>query len=504
MWKRELVLSDNTTFAITCFLLLLAPIISSSAQHTEEHTATIQVTSNSLDNIYWIGSNQNVSDNILNVVVNIPSKLSNHTIHICVHHDTHQDMCFVPENFYYPLNTIAKEGFGTHHLYVYAKRIDLQPNNVITKHAPITIQIADNRFVYPDPKSLYTGIELDFPKENQKLGDGTLRIETKITSSWPIFGSICIMIRKVADTNEKFVQQDSYNEKLTQRDFDQHSQKVCTGSSMRQFNTNKFDSGHYQIQVSVINQHGSVLNKTKITNFFVLDAKKVTEDYHQWYFDNVGFVGKNHPTWLGVNVQKNIGDLWVYQEIIHEYKPTLYIEFGTLNGGSALYMANILSLVHQHKKSQYNVLTVDIDPSNIHPTVEKHKKELSIEIFTSSSISLDTENKVKESIQAARRHDGSGCVMISLDSKHDKKHVLKEMELVTKYLRTGDYLIVEDTQHNGHPIAFSDDNGDGTRDGPFEAVEEFDKIFPNEYIHDTQRERRFGFTWNPRGYLIKT
>ena len=60
-------------------------------------------------------------------------------------------------------------------------------------------------------------------------------------------------------------------------------------------------------------------------------------------------------------------------------------------------------------------------------------------------------------------------------------------------------LFKEDTHHHFHPLPFSDDNGPG----PFEAVEEFDRLYPNEYVHDTERETRFGFTWNPRGYLIK-
>ena len=36
-----------------------------------------------------------------------------------------------------------------------------------------------------------------------------------------------------------------------------------------------------------------------------------------------------------------------------------------------------------------------------------------------------------------------------------------------------------------------------------EAVEEFDRLNPNVFWHDTKRETKFGFTWNPNGFLIK-
>ena len=65
-------------------------------------------------------------------------------------------------------------------------------------------------------------------------------------------------------------------------------------------------------------------------------------------------------------------------------------------------------------------------------------------------------------------------------------------------MRQGDYLVVEDTCVNGHPLR--PDFGPG----PYEALEEFQRARPGVLERDVAREQKFGFTFAPRGYLIKT
>ena len=63
--------------------------------------------------------------------------------------------------------------------------------------------------------------------------------------------------------------------------------------------------------------------------------------------------------------------------------------------------------------------------------------------------------------------------------------------------RPGDYVVVEDGNINGHPVL--PDWGPG----PWEAIEEYESRHPDDYRHDTEREGKFGFTFAPRGYLIR-
>ena len=86
-------------------------------------------------------------------------------------------------------------------------------------------------------------------------------------------------------------------------------------------------------------------------------------------------------------------------------------------------------------------------------------------------------------------------VMVVLDSDHPKNHVLQEMKIYGKFVSKGCYMIVEDTNVNGHPVL--SDFGDG----PMEAVTEF--LENNEdFVIDKDREK-FLLTFNPNGYLKK-
>jgi len=75
--------------------------------------------------------------------------------------------------------------------------------------------------------------------------------------------------------------------------------------------------------------------------------------------------------------------------------------------------------------------------------------------------------------------------------------MLKEMKLLRHVLARGDYLVVEDTNINGHPVL------PGWGPGSYEAIEAYEHEFPDDYTHDVAREQKFGFTFAPRGFLIR-
>ncbi len=209
---------------------------------------------------------------------------------------------------------------------------------------------------------------------------------------------------------------------------------------------------------------------------------RVGRDYGVWFYNTNLWQGMR---WLGVPIQKLPFDLWNYQEILAELRPSLVIEFGSCFGGSALYFSHLLRSIGQ----PYRVLSVDVDHSRI---FERARRDENIEFRQSSS----ADPKVAEAI-AEWRKKLPGPIFAILDSDHTKRHVLAEMELLRPLLRKGDYMVVEDGYINGHPLL------PGWGKGPFEAVEEYMRLHPEDYSFDREKENRFGFTFAPNGYLIR-
>lgn len=203
--------------------------------------------------------------------------------------------------------------------------------------------------------------------------------------------------------------------------------------------------------------------------------------YHIWVAEqNLPF----KVLYLGVPIIKAVEDLWNYQEIITSLRPGLVVEFGTLNGGSALYFAEILRTVTPGGLV-FTVCAEDqrFDIVKQHPLIQ----------FCFSDSKNPT---VAAEIQALRvLHPGP--VFVILDSDHSKSHVLAEMELLRDVLVAGDYLVVEDGNINGHPVL------PGWGPGPWEALEEYRALHPEDYRSDVERETKFGFTFAPNGYLVR-
>jgi len=203
------------------------------------------------------------------------------------------------------------------------------------------------------------------------------------------------------------------------------------------------------------------------------------EEFHLLYYQ----AGEAGGTWkdtrfLGVPTWKCPLDLWVYQELLQELAPDLIVETGTAHGGSALYLATLCEAMGHGE-----VVSVDIGEW---PDRPKHDR---ITYLTASS----TDPAAVE--QVAERARGAGTVLVVLDSDHSRAHVLEELRRYAPLVTPGSYLVVEDTNVNGHPVYR------GFGPGPMEAVEVFLQE-TDAFEVDRGREKLL-LTFNPRGWLRK-
>lgn len=215
--------------------------------------------------------------------------------------------------------------------------------------------------------------------------------------------------------------------------------------------------------------------------------QRIIEDFHRLWYEKAKIQdGIVYPAtdalYHGIHTQKNPMDLWIMQEIICETKPDLIIECGTADGGSTLYMANVLDQLDNG-----SVRSIDILPSNKRP---RHPR---IEYMTGDTMSRNILDQLDRILESEHRFDDRGRVMVILDDDHSCQHVLEELKVYGELVTKGQYLIVEDTDVNGHPVLT------GFGPGPAEAVKEFLKA-NNDFEVDRTREK-FLFTTNPGGYL---
>jgi cephalosporin hydroxylase len=206
------------------------------------------------------------------------------------------------------------------------------------------------------------------------------------------------------------------------------------------------------------------------------DEASIIEAFHLLYRDAKRL--DKHTWWRGHRVIKCPLDLWIYQELIHELQPDLIIETGTMYGGSAFFFASILDLAGKGE-----VLTIDRNEREGRP---EHPR---ITYLTGSS----SDPGIVE--EASRRAKGKDSVMVLLDSNHKAFHVLAELRAYHSLVTPGSYLVVEDTNINGHPVEPT------FGAGPMEALEEFLRE-NNDFEIDFERQK-FLLTFNPSGWLRK-
>lgn len=242
-----------------------------------------------------------------------------------------------------------------------------------------------------------------------------------------------------------------------------------------------------------------------------MDQGSVALELHAAYYD---MFCRAWPEWRGVPMLKNPVDLMAYREILAEVRPALIVETGTAFGGSALYLASVCDSLDRGR-----VLSIDLRGTGGVRLPAAARRALRWCAFVGTALlpqffrphvglslwprpahpritylkGSSTAPEILKRVDAEVRSAAAGPVLVILDSDHHAEHVRAECELYGPLVTIGSYLIVEDTNINGHPIPW----GEGP--GPAEAVAGFLAEHP-EFKADCSRER-FLVTFNPGGYL---
>ncbi len=174
-------------------------------------------------------------------------------------------------------------------------------------------------------------------------------------------------------------------------------------------------------------------------------------------------------TWLGRPIIQLPDDIVTIQELIYEVKPDVIIEIGVAHGGSLMLSASICKSI---EKGRVIGVDIEIRPHN-KKAIEEHILYEYITLIEGNSIDLATFNTVKKLIKPQEK------VLVLLDGKHTKGHVLEELKLYSGLVTKDSYIVAMDgiqKDLKGAPRS----QEDWEWNNPSEAAIEFNNI-SNEF-----------------------
>ena len=195
------------------------------------------------------------------------------------------------------------------------------------------------------------------------------------------------------------------------------------------------------------------------------------------------------PTWFGVPIIQLPEDIVQLQELIWRLKPDRIIETGIAHGGSLIFGASLLKAIGADGR----ILGIDIDIRSHNQTrLDNHPLRPFFELYEGDSRGSDAIDV------ATKFAAGAECVLVILDSGHSTAHVAAELELYSRLVTPGSYLVAMD---GAQADAWDIPRGKPSwrNDNPLIAIRAFLKNH-DEFEVDPNFTR-MDITSSPEGYL---
>lgn len=222
-----------------------------------------------------------------------------------------------------------------------------------------------------------------------------------------------------------------------------------------------------------------ISNRGKLFQKFNQLLGRSTRDEYVSFNSRSIYYGHQKITYKGVQAIRCPFDFVMFQMIVFEVKPDLIIEIGSNEGGSALYLADLM----QSFGLSGEIHSIDINDS----AVKNLKNNPNIKVFTNGWEAYDLEYC-----------KGFNKILVIEDAAHTYECTLGAIKKFAPVVSKDSYLIVEDgiVDVLGTSESF---NG-----GPLKALREFLPNHP-EFIVERKWCDMFGknATFNVNGYLKK-